>query len=155
MPRAPIPTAYLAVVVVRSKNRFLMVHERKHGQLWHLPAGRVEPGESLVEAAMRETLEETGIPVMIEGILRIEHTPPTLSSMARLRIIFVGRPQNNAPPKTIPDKESLRAAWFFPEEIEHLPLRRQGVKEIIHYVANGATIYPLELLTFEGAPFSR
>lgn len=153
MAREPIPTAYFALVVVRWENRFLMVHERKHGQLWHLPAGRVEPGESLVDAAKRETLEESGIRVQIEGILRIEHKPAKLSGTARLRAIFVARPQDNTPPKSIPDRESLRAAWFLPEEIDSLPLRRERVREIVHYVANGARIYPLELLTGEGMPF--
>jgi phosphatase NudJ len=42
MSREPIPTWYFALVVVVSGDRFLRVHERKHGQLWYLPAGRVE-----------------------------------------------------------------------------------------------------------------
>src|SRR5262249_19177094 len=61
MPREPIPTWFFALVVVRKGNQFLVVHERKHGQLWYLPAGRAELGETLLEAARRETLEETGL----------------------------------------------------------------------------------------------
>jgi phosphatase NudJ len=152
MPREPIPTWYFALVVVRLQHRFLLVHERKHGQNWYLPAGRVEPGESLVEAARRETLEESGIPVVIEGILRIEHTPFS-EGMARLRVIFVARPEDDTPPKSIPDEESLGAGWFSLEELESLSLRGEEVREIFDYVAMGATIYPLELITFEGAPF--
>jgi len=41
MPREPIQTWYFALVVVRLQHRFLLVHERKHGQKWYLPAGRV------------------------------------------------------------------------------------------------------------------
>jgi phosphatase NudJ len=152
MPREPIPTWYFALVVVRLQHRFLLVHERKHGQKWYLPAGRVEPGESLVEAARRETLEESGIPVVIEGILRIEHTPFS-EGMARLRVIFVARPEDDTPPKSIPDEESLAAGWFSLEELESLSLRGEEVREIFDYVAMGAPIYPLELITFEGAPF--
>ena len=51
MPRDPIPTWFFALVVVRQGDRFLLVHEAKHGQDWYLPAGRVEPGESLTDAA--------------------------------------------------------------------------------------------------------
>jgi phosphatase NudJ len=152
MPREPIPTWYFALVVVRLQHRFLLVHERKHGQKWYLPAGRVERGESLVEAALRETLEESGIPVVIEGILRIEHTPFS-EGMARLRVIFVAHPEDDTPVKSIPDEESLGAGWFSLEELESLSLRGEEVREIFNYVANGASIYPLELITFEGAPF--
>ena len=42
MSRDPIPTWYFALVVARRGDRFLRVHERKHGQRWYLPAGRVE-----------------------------------------------------------------------------------------------------------------
>ena len=55
MSRLPIPTWFFVLVVVRRGEQFLLVHERKHGQLWYLPAGRVEPGETFVEAAVRET----------------------------------------------------------------------------------------------------
>ena len=47
MSRTPSATWFFALVVVRRGDRFLLVHERKHGQTWYLPAGRVEPGETL------------------------------------------------------------------------------------------------------------
>lgn len=152
MARVPIPTYFLAFVVVRSENRFLLIHERKHGQKWFLPGGRVEAGESIVEAAYRETLEESGIPVVLDGILRIEHLP-SKEGMARLRVIFVAHPQDNTPPKSTPDKESLGASWFAIEELDNLPLREKEVREMLKYVANGANIFPVELITFEGAPY--
>ena len=152
MARDPIPTWYFALVVVRFGHRFLLVHERKHGSHWYLPAGRVESGETLVEGARRETLEEAGIPIVIEGILRIEHQP-FQEGQARLRIIFVARPQDDTSPKRIPDEESLGAGWFSLEELNRLSLRGEEVRQILQYVASGAPIYPLRLLTFEGAPY--
>ncbi len=61
----PMPgvTWCFALMVVRLEDRFLVVHEAKHGQRWYLPAGRVEPGETFAEAAARETLEEAGVVV--------------------------------------------------------------------------------------------
>ena len=152
MARNPIPTWYFCLVVVRLKDRFLLVQECKHGQRWYLPAGRVEPGETFVEAAVRETLEESGIPIVVEGILRIEHTPYP-DGTARVRFIFVAHPLDETPPKTTADEHSLGAAWFSLDELETLPLRGEHVHEMLEFVKNDAPIYPLKILTFEGASY--
>jgi phosphatase NudJ len=128
-----------------------VVRERKHGQLWYLPAGRVEPGERLVEAARRETFEEGGIPIVVEGILRVEHSPAPDGT--RLRVFFLARPADDTPPKTTPDEESLGAAWVTLEDLDKIPLRGPEVRAIFEAVANGAPVYPLSLLTEEGAPW--
>lgn len=154
MPREPIPTWYFVLVVVRKGHRFLMVHELKHGQLWYLPAGRVEPGETFVRAAVRETMEEAGIPIVVEGVLRVEHSP-RVDGTARLRVIMVARPRDDTPPKSQPDDDSLEARWVSLEELESLPLRGDEVREIFEYVAGGAPMYPMSLTTWEGAPLHR
>lgn len=54
------PDATVATIVERD-GRFLFVEERVRGRLvLNQPAGHLEPGETLVEAAARETIEETG-----------------------------------------------------------------------------------------------
>ena len=54
------PDVTVATVVVRD-GRLLMVEERAQGRLvFNQPAGHLEPDESLLDAARRETLEETG-----------------------------------------------------------------------------------------------
>lgn len=150
MAREPIPTWFFVLVVVRSGDRFLVVHERKHGQLWYLPAGRVEPGEHLLTAARRETLEETGVPVVIEGLVRLEHSPRP--DGARVRVVFLARPTDDTPPKQAPDAESLGAAWVSLEELATLPLRSPEVEALFRYVAAGAPVYPLAILGSEGDP---
>lgn len=147
-----IPTWYFAIVVVRRGDRFLLVHECKHGELWYLPAGRVEAGETLMEAAVRETLEESGVPIRLTGVLRIEHTPS--DTAARLRVIFVGEPLSDTPPKSARDAESLEAAWVSLAELELYDMRGPEVRELIEYVANGADVYPLSLLQAEGIPYT-
>src|SRR5438874_2122717 len=122
MSREPIPTWFFALVVVRDGDRFLVVHEARHGRKWYLPAGRVEPGESLVAAAHRETLEETGVPIVLEGIVKVEHTPSE-DGTARCRVFFVARPADRTPPKSVPDDESLEARWVTLAELALLPLR--------------------------------
>ena len=49
--------------VLSDENKLLMIH-KKTGQgagKWNVPGGKVGPGETLVEAAIRETREETGV----------------------------------------------------------------------------------------------
>lgn len=149
MARSPIPTWYYVLVVVRRGDRFLVTQEAKHGQLWYLPAGRVEPGEDFREAALREVREETGIPVVLEGILKVQHTPHQ-SGGARLRIIFLARPADETPPKQSPDEESLQAAWVTLDDLDRLPLRSEEVREIFHAVARGAPMVSLTMLGLEG-----
>ena len=150
MARDPIPTHCFALVVVRLGRRFLLVHEKKHGQLWYLPAGRVEPGESFVTAAERETLEEAGVPIVVDGILRVQHSPRPGGQ--RLRVIFTAHPADDTPPKSEPDDESLEARWVTLDELHQLPLRGDEVRAWCQYVAEGGSIYPLGLLTPETAP---
>ncbi|MCB9745636.1 MAG: NUDIX domain-containing protein [Alphaproteobacteria bacterium] len=140
MSRKPIPTWTFALVVVRKGDRFLVVHERKHGQRWFLPAGRVEPGESLVVGAMREALEETGVPVVIDGLLRVEYAPRT--GDAWMRFVFTGSPADDTPPG--PTEDSLDARWATLEEIEALPLRGPDVLEILYAVRGGAPVLPID-----------
>ncbi len=73
-----------------------------------MPAGSVEPGETIIVAAARETMEEAGIAIICEGILRIEHTP-SQNGESRVRVFVMARPADDTPPKSIPDSETLGA----------------------------------------------
>lgn len=150
MPREPIPTWFFSLVVVQHEDRFLLVQERKHDQSWYVPAGRVEPGETFAEAAVRETREETGVPVRLVGIVRVEHSP----AHSRMRVIFLAEPLGDTPPKSIPDEESLGATWVGLDELSKFPLRGDEVRELFEHVATGGRVYPLDLLQHEGLPFA-
>ena len=153
MSRAATPIWCFVLVVVKRGRHFLVVHERKHGQLWYLPAGRVEPGEDFFTAAHRETLEESGIPIELEGILRIEHSPAPDGS-ARMRVIFLARPADDRAPKSTPDAESLEARWVTMKDLEALPLRGEELRLLFEDVLAGAPTYPVSLLQPEGRRLS-
>jgi bis(5'-nucleosidyl)-tetraphosphatase len=55
----PILAAGLILFTRTEPRRFLLM---RHKDRWDLPKGHAEPGESLLDAALRETEEETGIP---------------------------------------------------------------------------------------------
>lgn len=144
MARTPIPAQCFALAVVRWADRFLLVHEREHGQKWYLPAGRVEKGETFQQAARRETLEESGIKVRLTGLVAVEHTPKMHGS--RFRVIFVGEPLNPAAIKTQPDQHTLEARWVTLNELSNYELRSDEVFAHFQYVASGQPIFPLEVL---------
>jgi len=146
--RKGIETYCFALVVVRLGHRFLLVHERKHGQLWYLPAGRLEWGESFLEAARRETLEESGVPIILDGILGVEHSPHP-SGTARMRVIFIAHPANDTPPRPDPNEHSLEAGWFSVEEMRSLPLRSPDLSLLFARMDQGMAIYPFSLLRDE------
>jgi 8-oxo-dGTP pyrophosphatase MutT (NUDIX family) len=56
----PVHVTASAIVVGR---RGVVLHLHKRLGLWLQPGGHVEPGESVAEAARREAVEETGLPV--------------------------------------------------------------------------------------------
>ena len=152
MPKSPIPTWFIVLVVVRDGDRYLVVQEAKHAPgTWYLPAGRAEQGETLVEAAERETLEEAGIEIEVDGVIRFEHT--VSASGARVRGLFTARPVTpGATPKSTPDDESLSARWVTLAELDRLPMRGEEARELIRYVAKGGSTYPLAVLADERAP---
>jgi phosphatase NudJ len=151
--REPIPTWYFALVVVRKDGRFLLVHERTHGQPWYLPAGRAEAGETLAAAACRETLEETGVPIRLTGLIRLEHGP--VPGGARVRALFLAEPIDETPPKSIPDADSLGAAWVSVGDLSRYVLRGPEVEGLLRYVDEGGVVHPLGVLQPEGSPFTR
>lgn len=144
MSRAPIPTWYFALVVVRRGHRFLLTQERKYGSTWSIPGGRVEPGETLASAAIREVHEETGVPIRLDGILRVEHSPKDTN--VRMRVVFSGTPLDDTAPKTTADDESLGAAWLTLDEIRCKKLRGAELGALLESIEGGRQVFPLELL---------
>lgn len=52
-----------ATIVINDKNEILLIKGPRRG--WEMPGGQVEEGESLKEAAIRETKEESGVEIEI------------------------------------------------------------------------------------------
>lgn len=61
----------VGAVVTDETGRIVVVRRRyaPSAGRWSLPGGRVEPGETLVEAVGREVLEETGLVVDVQGLI--------------------------------------------------------------------------------------
>ena len=77
--------------IIFHEQRFLLVEERIEGQIkLNQPAGHVEPGETLIEAARREVWEETCYRFHPEALLGIYHSNPA-SGHRVMRVAIIGR----------------------------------------------------------------
>lgn len=107
------------------------------------PAGHLEAGESLIEAARREVLEETGWqfePEAFTGIYRWEHTAKNITY---LRFCFTGHVHNHDPEHEL-DQVIMHTHWLSYEEILASKLRSPIVLRCIEdYLAEQR--YPLSL----------
>ena len=105
--------------VVEKDGQYLMVKETKEGrQLINQPAGHVEPGEDIIAAALRETLEETGWVVSVTGFLGISTYLAEKTGVTYYRLTFVATPEYLDTDATI-DQDIDFALWMSHEEIEN------------------------------------
>lgn len=134
--------------VVEREGRFLMVEELAGGQraVLNQPAGHWEPGETLIEAARRETLEETGWDVEPEHLLGIYEFKPVDLEYSFLRIAFSARALRHHPLRAL-DEGILRALWLTPDElkVEHARHRSPMVQRCVDDHRAGQR-YPLSLI---------
>ncbi|MFD1708658.1 NUDIX domain-containing protein [Siminovitchia sediminis] len=104
---------WLAVcgVVIDKDGRWLVVKKRYGGAKgnWTLPAGFVEPGETLDEAVKREILEETGVISSVVGLLGVR-TGVIHSSISDNMLIFACEPENTT--IFVQERELEEACWM-------------------------------------------
>lgn len=100
--------------VIEDAGRYLMVEERdKHSgaRVFNQPAGHLERGESLLDAARRETLEETGWQVALVGVLGVALYTAPGNGVTYHRTTFVGRPLQQLA-NTVIDPDILAVHWL-------------------------------------------
>jgi len=83
---------HVTVAAIAEKDgKFLIVEEMVDGQLvYNQPAGHLDSGESLVEAVIRETLEETAWTFQPEALVGIQLWRHPVHSESYLRFSFCG-----------------------------------------------------------------
>lgn len=69
-----MPTLGVCVSILDNEGKLLLT-KRQDFPIWCLPDGAVEPGESLVEAAVREAREETGLEIEVTRLVGIYSRP--------------------------------------------------------------------------------
>ena len=117
-----------ATVVINERQEILLLKGPKRG--WEMPGGQVEEGESLKEAAIRETMEETGIEVEILTFCGIFQNV----QRSICNTLFLARPVGG---KLTTSSESLEVG-FFPLEEGLEMVNWSNFRQRIEYCLNEA-----------------
>ncbi|XP_053605053.1 8-oxo-dGDP phosphatase NUDT18 [Plodia interpunctella] len=120
-------TYVVACVIINERNEVLMMQEAKESCAgkWYLPAGRMEKNETIVQAVIREVLEETGLQCEPKTLLVVE----TAGGMW-YRFVLTGEiigGELKTPAKA--DKESLQAKWI--SNLQEISLRANDIVHLI------------------------
>lgn len=133
--------------VVERDGKFLFVEEIVNDRLvLNQPSGHWEAGETLLEGAIRETLEETGWDVRPTALLGIyEYQPPELD-YCFLRFAFLAEPLRHHPDRAL-DDGIARAVWLSPDELRAAAERHRSpmVQRCVEDQRRGQR-FPLALL---------
>jgi ADP-ribose pyrophosphatase YjhB (NUDIX family) len=140
------PHTTVAAIVERD-GKFLLVKEKVKGEIvFNQPAGHLNPGESLIEAVIRETLEETQYeftPTELQGIYRL--VPNENSDTTYIRYLFRGKLGTNHNGRL--DDGIISAEWMSYDEIQSCrehhrsPLVSQCIEDYLNKQP-----YPLDII---------
>lgn len=128
------------VAVVNEAGDILMIRRTDNGN-WALPGGAIDLGESVAQAAIRETREETGIDCEVTGIVGIYSDPRhvilyTSNGEARqeFSIVLTARPLSGRP---TPSSESSEVRWVSIAEVSNYAMDRSMRKRIGDFLTPG------------------
>lgn len=140
------PNVTVAAVVQRDGKFLLVEEETEAGLAFNQPAGHLEEGESLVDAVVREALEETAYhfkPTHLVGIYNWKHPA---KDVTYLRFAFAGELRGWEADRKL-DEGILGARWLTLDEVKATQARHRSpliLRCIEDHLAGKC--YPLDLL---------
>jgi 8-oxo-dGTP diphosphatase len=127
-PLAPVASIVVpsVFVVVRWFHGALLLVRRCDSGLWELPGGRVDVGESAVEAAVRETAEETGVQVTVTEFAGLFTDPGYVvrspGGEVRQQFVLLLRARALGGTPRGDQHETSQAAWVPVADVAGLPM---------------------------------
>lgn len=141
-PKAPEANSLVPSVnvgVINSRGEVLLIG-RSDNENWALPGGAMDIGETIAEAAVRETREETGIDCEIVRLVGVYTNPRHVmhyTSNDEVRqecsLVFAARPTGGEP---TPSSESREVRWVAPDELGDYTMHPSMRQRLQHLLEN-------------------
>lgn len=138
-PKANSLVPSVNVVVVNDAGEILMIR-RSDNDNWAIPGGAIDLGESVAQAAVRETHEESGIECEITGVVGIYSDPKHVilyTSNGEVRqefsIVLTARPVSG---QLTPSSESSEVRWVPVSVVREYTMDRSMRIRIDDYLAD-------------------
>jgi 8-oxo-dGTP pyrophosphatase MutT (NUDIX family) len=104
-----MPTQSTSAVILNQRTQEVLLHKREDFRVWSLQGGRIEPGETWEEAAIREVYEETGYHIGIDRLVG-EYWRPQMPNGGDLTYVAMGHLQEDTPEAY--GWETIALGWF-------------------------------------------
>jgi 8-oxo-dGTP pyrophosphatase MutT (NUDIX family) len=131
-----VPKQFATTVVLDENAEKVLLILRQDLHIWALPGGGLEPDETPEQAAVRETLEETGYEVAIDRFVGSYYRPRFCDT----RYVYRARVTGGAPIQSGP--ETVEVGWF---AVDSLPAKFSPFVPVIIR----------DVLTHQGEPFQK
>src|SRR5271163_1794604 len=145
-PNAPVPNSVVpsdSAVDTDDQGRILLI-KRRDNQLWALPGGGHDIGESIEDTAIREVKEETGLDVEITGLVGVYTNPDHVIAFTdgevrqQFSLCFTTTLRGG---QLAIDDESTDIAWTHPDHIADLPMHPSMRLRVDHYLQHRSSPY--------------
>ena len=134
--------------IIEQNGKFLLVEEETdRGNRYNQPAGHLEDGETLIEAVIRETMEEAAYAFTPEALLGVYQWKHPLNDTTYLRFAFIGKAGVHYPMQEL-DEGIVQTVWMDIDEIrdkQNLMRSPQVLTCIEDYLAGKR--YSLQVIT--------
>lgn len=138
-------------VIIEDSSILLIEFNNENGLHYNLPAGGVEPNETIIEAVRRETKEEASVDVEVGPLAFFYEYAPYLNSNKygethSLELMFECKITNGSIPRfpDNPDPDQTDVKWIKLSELHNVILYPNIGEHIINYIENKRNIDIIE-----------